>query len=30
MVAYLPCADHPAVLPAPGVDNEIILLVYMS
>src|SRR2546430_827281 len=30
MVAYLPCADHPAMLPAPCVDDEIILLTYMS
>jgi len=30
MVAYLPCADQPAMLPAPGVDDEIILLTYMS
>jgi hypothetical protein len=30
MVAYLPCADQPAMLPAPGVDDEIIRLTYMA
>jgi hypothetical protein len=30
MVAYLPCADQPAMLPAPGVDDEIIRLAYMA
>jgi hypothetical protein len=30
MVTYLPCADHPAVLPAPCVYDEIIRLADMS
>src|SRR5262245_60654701 len=30
IVAYLPCADNPAILPAPGVHDKVIILVDMS